>query len=148
MDILLSPIGWVRSDQNGPREDYWGEVFSEIVPDTARFLPDALEGLSEFSPIEVLFHLHGVNENSVVKGRRHPRGNVNWPEVGIFALRAKARPNRIAATICRLISVGGLTLRVQGLDAMNGSPVIDIKQSSLNSFPTELRFGSQNGRTK
>src|ERR1039458_3765370 len=86
-----------------------------------------MEGLSEFSHIEVLFHLHGVNESSVVKGRRHPRGNMKWPQVGIFAQRAKARPNRIAATICRLISVEELTLKAQGLDAVNGSPVIDIK---------------------
>jgi tRNA-Thr(GGU) m(6)t(6)A37 methyltransferase TsaA len=127
MDILLSPIGWVHSDENGPREDYWGEVVSEIVLDNATFSPNSLEGLSEFSHVEVLFHLHSVNESLIVKGRRHPRGNANWPEVGIFAQRAKARPNRIAATICRLISVEGLTLKVQGLDAMNGSPVIDIK---------------------
>jgi tRNA-Thr(GGU) m(6)t(6)A37 methyltransferase TsaA len=127
MDILLSPIGWVRSDENGPREDYWGEIVSDIVLDREHFSPDALKGLSEFSHIEVLFHLHGVEESSLVKGSRHPRGNANWPEVGIFAQRAKARPNRIAATICRLISVEGLTVRVQGLDARNGSPVIDIK---------------------
>jgi len=56
-----------------------------------------------------------------------PRGNANWPEVGIFAQRAKARPNRIAATICRLLSVQDLTLTVQGLDALDGSPVLDIK---------------------
>jgi tRNA-Thr(GGU) m(6)t(6)A37 methyltransferase TsaA len=127
MDIHLSPIGWVRSEESGPREDYWGEVVSEIVLDHASFLPEAMEGLSEFSHIEVLFHLHGVNESSVVKGRRHPRGNMKWPQVGIFAQRAKARPNRIAATICRLISVEELTLKAQGLDAVNGSPVIDIK---------------------
>jgi tRNA-Thr(GGU) m(6)t(6)A37 methyltransferase TsaA len=127
MDILLSPIGWVRSSEKGPREDYWCEVVSEIVLDRATFSPKALDGLSEFSHVEVLFHLHGVDESSVITGRRHPRGNVQWPEVGIFAQRAKSQPNRIAATICRLVSVEGLTLQVQGLDAMNGSPVIDIK---------------------
>ena len=47
--------------------------------------------------------------------------------VGIFAQRAKSRPNRIAATICRLLSVQGVTLIVQGLDALDGSPVLDIK---------------------
>ena len=127
MDILLSPIGYVRSDENGPREDYWGDVVSEIVLDRDTFLPEALDGLSEFSHVEVLFHLHGVKESSVISGRRHPRGNVKWPEVGIFAQRAKSRPNRIAATICRLLSVQGLTLKVQGLDALDGSPVLDIK---------------------
>ena len=99
MDILLSPIGWVRSSVKDPREDYWGEVVSEIVLDRDSFSPEALDGLSEFSHVEVLFHLHGVDESSVITGRRHPRGNVQWPEVGIFAQRAKRRPNRIAATI-------------------------------------------------
>jgi tRNA (adenine37-N6)-methyltransferase len=126
MDIL-SPIGWVRSSEKGPREDGWGEVVSEIVLDRDTFSPVALDGLSEFSDVEVLFHLHGVSANSVVTGRRHPRGNVQWPEVGIFAQRAKSRPNRIAATICRLLSVQDLTLTVQGLDALDGSPVLDIK---------------------
>jgi tRNA (Thr-GGU) A37 N-methylase len=59
MDIHLSPIGWVRSEENGPREDYWGEVISEIVLDHASFLPTALEGLSEFSHIEVLDAVNG-----------------------------------------------------------------------------------------
>jgi tRNA (Thr-GGU) A37 N-methylase len=101
--------------------------FSEIRLDDSRFGPDALDGLTEFSHVEVLFYLHGVNESSVVSGHRHPRSNPNWPQVGIFAQRGKARPNRIAVTICRLISVQGLTLRVQGLDAFDGSPVLDIK---------------------
>lgn len=127
MDILLSPIGWVRSSEKGLREDGWGEVVSEIVLDRDTFSPVALDGLSEFSHVEVLFHLHGVSANSVVAGRRHPRGNVQWPDVGIFAQRAKSRPNRIAATICRLLSIQDLTLKVQGLDALDGSPVLDIK---------------------
>jgi tRNA (adenine37-N6)-methyltransferase len=131
MDIVLHPVGWVHSSEHisdqGSREDYWGDVVSEIHLDEKTFTPDALEGLSEFSHVEVLFYLHGVSETSVVSGRRHPRSNPNWPQVGIFAQRGKARPNRIAATVCRLLSVEGLTLKVQGLDAFNGSPVLDIK---------------------
>lgn len=127
MDIVLSPIGWVRSSEKGQREDYWGEVVSEIVLDRNSFSPEALDGLSEFSHVEVLFHFHGVEESSVITGRRHPRGDVQWPEVGIFAQRAKRRPNRIAATICRLLCLQDLTLTVQGLDAFDGSPVLDIK---------------------
>jgi tRNA (adenine37-N6)-methyltransferase len=135
MDILLSPIGWVRSNEKGQREDYWGEVVSEIVLDRDTFSPEVLDGLSEFSHVEVLFHLHGVDESSVITGRRHPRGNVQWPEVGIFAQRAKRRPNRIAATICRLLSVRDLRLTVQGLDALDGSPVLDIKPVFAEFLP-------------
>lgn len=126
MDIVLHPIAFVHSPVTGPREDYWGEVVSEIRLED-RFAPDALEGLEGFSHIEVLFHFHGVSEDKVISGSRHPRGNPEWPEVGIFAQRAKARPNRLAATICELLSVGGRTLKVKGLDALDGSPVVDIK---------------------
>ena len=75
----------------------------------------------------MLYHFHRVEESAVVTGRRHPRGNKNWPEVGVFAQRVKSRPNQIGATICRLVSVAGRTIRVQGLDALDGSPVLDIK---------------------
>ncbi len=135
MDIVLSPIGWVRSSEKGSREDGWGEVVSKIVLDRDTFSPVALDGLSEFSHVEVLFHLHGVDESSVITGRRHPRGNVQWPEVGIFAQRAKRRPNRIAATVCRLLSLHDLTLTVQGLDALDGSPVLDIKPVFAEFLP-------------
>jgi tRNA-Thr(GGU) m(6)t(6)A37 methyltransferase TsaA len=127
MDIVLRPVGWVHSSEHASREDYWGDIVSEIRLDESRFTSDALQGISEFSHVEVLFYLHGVSEDSVVSGRRHPRSNPKWPQVGIFAQRGKARPNRIAATVCRLLSVQGLTLKVQGLDAFDGSPVLDIK---------------------
>lgn len=135
MNIVLFAVGWVYSSEDGPREDYWGDVVSEIRLDESRYSSHALEGLAEFSHVEVLFHLHGVGEASVVKGRRHPRGNANWPQVGIFAQRAKARPNRIAATICQLVSVQGLTIKVKGLDALNGSPVLDIKPVFAEFIP-------------
>jgi tRNA (adenine37-N6)-methyltransferase len=131
MDIILHPIGWVHSSEHASekasREDYWGDIVSEIRLDESNFTSEALDGLAEFSHVEVLFYLHGVSDASVVTGRRHPRNNPKWPQVGIFAQRGKARPNRIAATICRLISVEGLTVKVQGLDAFDGSPILDIK---------------------
>jgi tRNA-Thr(GGU) m(6)t(6)A37 methyltransferase TsaA len=139
MDIVLQPIGWIHCSGNGPsinspKEDYWGDVTSEIRL-ASHFSSDALAGLGEFSHIEVLFYLHRVEEASVVMGSRHPRGNPDWPVVGIFAQRAKARPNRIAATICRLLSVEGMVLRVRGLDALSGSPVLDIKPVFAEFLP-------------
>lgn len=135
MKIILHPVGWVHSPEKALREDYWGDVVSEIRLDESRFTPDALDGLTEFSHVEVLFCFHGVNDASVVSGRRHPRSNPNWPQVGIFAQRGKARPNRIAATVCRLLSVQSLTLKVQGLDAFDGSPVLDIKPVFVEFTP-------------
>ena len=58
---------------------------------------------------------------------RHPRGNRDWPEVGIFAQRAKDRPNRLGVTVCRILEVMDSTVRVAGLDAIDGTPVVDIK---------------------
>jgi tRNA (Thr-GGU) A37 N-methylase len=60
-------------------------------------------------------------------GARHPRNRLDWPKVGIFAQRGKNRPNRIGVTICRLLSVRGLSLEVADLDAIDGTPVLDIK---------------------
>ena len=127
MDIVLRPVGWVHSSEHSSREDFWGDVISEIRLDESRFASDALEGLAEFSTLRRFSTLHGVSEASVVSGLRHPRSNPKWPQVGIFAQRGKARPNRFAATVCQLLSVQGLTLKVQGLDAFDGSPVLDIK---------------------
>ncbi len=93
----------------------------------ARFSPDALAGLGVFSHIEVVFHFDKVAESEIHTGARRPRGNPDWPAVGIFAQRGKARPNRIGVSVCRLLSVKGLRLTVRGQDAIDGTPVLDIK---------------------
>jgi tRNA (Thr-GGU) A37 N-methylase len=81
-----------------------------------------------------------VEPDEVERAARHPRNNHEWPRVGIFAQRGKNRPNRIGTTICRIIKVEGSTLKVQGLDAIDGSPVLDIK-------PWVAEFGPR-GSTK
>jgi tRNA (Thr-GGU) A37 N-methylase len=68
-----------------------------------------------------------VDPQKVERGARHPRNNREWPRVGIFAQRGKNRPNRIGTTICRVDHVEGLRLHVTGLDAIDGTPVLDIK---------------------
>ncbi|MDQ1812153.1 TrmO family methyltransferase [Massilia sp. CCM 9210] len=73
------------------------------------------------------YHLHRVPLEEIERGARHPRGRADWPNVGILAQRAKARPNLIGLARCQLLSVDGRTLRVRGLDAVDGSPVPDIK---------------------
>jgi tRNA (Thr-GGU) A37 N-methylase len=76
-----------------------------------------------------------VGEDDVVTGVRHPRGRADWPRVGILAQRGKNRPNRIGATICRIVGVEGRVLRVSGLDAIDGTPVIDIKPVMSGFLP-------------
>ena len=123
----LIPIGTVHSPVAQPVDDVWGGVTSRIDLDASRFTADCLLGLADFSHIEVVFLFHQVRESDITTGSRHPRNRPDWPKVGIFAQRGKNRPNRIGVTICRLLSVENLSLDVLGLDAIDGTPVLDIK---------------------
>lgn len=139
--IVMTPIGTVRSKVGAEKEDFWGDSESIIELDPAALTPEALDGLSEFSHIEVLFHFHHFPEAGIVTRQRHPRENPHWPKVGIFAQRGKARPNRMGATICRLLGIDGLRLRVSSLDAFDGTPVLDIKPVMAEFIPekSEIR---------
>lgn len=123
----MNPIGLVHSPIEKPIDDVWGQTRSRIDLDASRFTPDCLLGLDDFSHVEVVFLFHLVPESAIESGARHPRERMDWPQVGIFAQRGKNRPNRIGVTVCRLLSVANLSLEVAGLDAINGTPVLDIK---------------------
>jgi tRNA-Thr(GGU) m(6)t(6)A37 methyltransferase TsaA len=124
--IILVPVGRVRNARREPIDDGWDAVDSRIELD-ARFGADALAGLDAFSHVEVLYAFHLVAETAVHTGARHPRGRIDWPRVGIFAQRGKDRPNRLGLCVCPLLAVDGTTLTVRGLDAVDGTPVLDIK---------------------
>jgi tRNA (adenine37-N6)-methyltransferase len=85
----------------------------------------------------VIFLFEQVGDDQITTTARHPRGNPDWPRVGIFAQRGKNRPNRLGVTICRIISVDGLELAVEGLDAIDGTPVLDIKPVMAGFLPRE-----------
>jgi tRNA-Thr(GGU) m(6)t(6)A37 methyltransferase TsaA len=125
--VSLVPIGRVQGGRREPVDDDWGDVTAAIRLDPAQFGPDALAGLSEFSHLEVVYLFHLVDPVTVERGARRPRGNPAWPEVGVFAQRAKRRPNRLGVSRCELLAVDGLALHVRGLDAVHGTPVLDIK---------------------
>ncbi len=120
-------IGWVRGGRTEPVDDAWGAVTSTIELDGAQLDPEAVRGLAGFSHVEVVFVFDRVAEASVCRGARRPRGNPAWPEVGILAQRARDRPNRIGTTVCRLVAVDPGRLTVIGLDAVDGTPVVDVK---------------------
>jgi tRNA-Thr(GGU) m(6)t(6)A37 methyltransferase TsaA len=126
-EIVLSPVGVVRSPIENPVDDVWGGVMAVIELDAGAVGPQASKGLEEFSHIEVLFHMHRVSPDRIETNARHPRGRLEWPAVGIFAQRGRVRPNRVGASICRLVKVEGLRLTVLDLDAIDGTPVIDVK---------------------
>jgi tRNA (adenine37-N6)-methyltransferase len=124
--VELEPIGRVSSPRTQPLDDDWDAVTATVTLDD-RFSPDSLRGLDEFSHVEVVYLFDRVDPAGVQTGARRPRGNPDWPEVGIFAQRAKGRPNRIGVSVCRLLAVEGRTLTVQALDAIDGTPVLDVK---------------------
>ena len=131
----VEAIGTVVGGRGDAFDDGWGDVEATIALDAGRFGPEVVAGLDAFSHIEVVFLFHLVDEQTINLGARHPRNNPDWPLVGIFAQRAKARPNRIGVTTCELLGVDGLDLRVRGLDAVDGTPVVDIKPYVVEFAP-------------
>jgi len=125
--IAFIPVGAVRSTRTKPADDNWDAEQARVELDSAQFTSEALAGLAEFSHVEIIFFMNQVESGNVEKSARHPRNNPDWPKVGIFAQRGKNRPNQIGVTICRILKVEGLTVHVEGLDAIDGSPVLDIK---------------------
>ena len=132
--IAIRPIGRVRSTRVATGDDGWDAEQASIELDDA-FEPDALAGLETFSHAEIFFVFDRVAEDAVERGARHPRGNPDWPRVGIFAQRGKDRPNRLGATIVEIVSRSGRTLVVRGLDAVDGTPVVDIKPVMAEFLP-------------
>jgi len=136
MSFVVEPIGYVHAARPHAEDDLWGneEARIELVP---AFSAAALQGLAEFSHAEVLFVFHQVEEDKIVSGARHPRNNPDWPLVGIFAQRGKNRPNRIGSTICRILRVQDASLIVAELDAIDGTPVLDIKPVMQEFLPRQ-----------
>jgi tRNA-Thr(GGU) m(6)t(6)A37 methyltransferase TsaA len=135
---VVEPVGVVCSDRTDPRDtDHWGSVVSTIRIDE-RFPTDCLLGLEEFSHVEVLFVFDRAQEHDEYHARP-ARGRADLPAVGVFAGRGPRRPNRIGATICQVLSAEGRVLTVRGLDAVDGTPVIDIKPVLTQFLPTGVR---------
>ncbi|WP_300391107.1 SAM-dependent methyltransferase [Henriciella sp.] len=126
-NFTLQPVGTVRSDRHEPIDDGWDAIAAHIEIDAEQFGPEALYGLDGFSHASVIFLFDRVPEEEIERGARHPRGNKDWPQIGIFAQRGKNRPNRLGHTICRILRVEGLHIYLEGLDAIDGTPVLDIK---------------------
>jgi tRNA (adenine37-N6)-methyltransferase len=136
MKIELEPVATVRSPRNQLRDDGWGGLESQIVLDD-RFEADAFDGIESFSHAEILFYFDRVDPAKVVAGARHPRNNREWPAVGIFAQRGKNRPNRIGSTIVRVLRREGRVLHVAELDAVDGTPVLDVKPVLREFLPRQ-----------
>ena len=124
--LPIDPIGSVRGGRRAMTDDGWGSIRAAIELDE-RFTPEAVEGLDAFSHVVVVFQFHRVTERQIETAARHPRENPDWPRVGIFAQRGSPRPNRIGVSVCKILRVDGTRIEVEGLDAVNGSPVLDLQ---------------------
>lgn len=123
MPVCMEPIGYVVNDVTSAVDCGWAEVASKIV--IKEHLAPALSGLGDFSHLLVVFWMHQAKSPAVL--RRKPQGREDMPEVGLFSQRSKHRPNPIGITAVALVKVSGNEIVVRGLDAINGTPVLDIK---------------------
>ena len=121
----MERIGVVCNDVTEPVDHGWARVVSEVVLNEG--LADGLDGIDAFSHVLILFWMHRAAEAEPVRMRRHPQGREDMPEVGIFAQRARHRPNPIGVTAVELLRRDKNRLVVRGLDAINGTPVLDVK---------------------
>ncbi|WP_159943324.1 MULTISPECIES: SAM-dependent methyltransferase [unclassified Nocardiopsis] len=125
MEITLTPVATVVGGRTEVADDYWGGVRS-IIRLNEDLPVSTLKGLDEFSHIQVVWRFSQGSEADVHLGARHPRGNTDWPETGTFVHRNHRRPARIAISQPRLLRIEGHDLHVEDLDAVDGTPVLDI----------------------
>lgn len=123
--IRLEPVGYVESAATEKVDEQWGAVQSRIV--LREEYRGGLVGLAEFSHALVLTFLHQAKFDPARHLQRHPQGRADLPLVGIFSQRAKDRPNPIGVTAVKILAVDENSVTVQGLDAIHGTPVLDVK---------------------
>ena len=125
MEIRLEQIGVVNNSVEHKKDKSWGENISEIILDES--LSDGLDGLLDFSHAIIIYYLDKAKFIKEKHLRRRPQNREDMPLVGIFSQRGKDRPNHIGITAVQVVSVDNNILKVKGLDAINGTPVLDIK---------------------
>lgn len=130
--VVVKPIGVVRSPVKEPRMGGWESLESTIVVQDR--WADALDGLEAFSHIVVVYWMHLVSEERrETTTHVHPRGDPQIPLQGVFATRSPVRPNPIGLRVVALLERRGNVLRVRGLDAIDGTPVLDLKPYLFDS---------------
>ncbi|WP_040864350.1 SAM-dependent methyltransferase [Nocardia exalbida] len=123
----VAPVAHVVGGRREPTDDHWGGTETIIRVDDPRFTEESVQGLEEFSHLEIVFRFHLIDPTDLHFGARSARDNPEWPKVGIFGHRNMRRINWLGVSRCRLLRVDGLDLHVAELDAVDGTPVLDIK---------------------
>src|SRR5690606_1692652 len=125
--IEMTPLARVVGGRTEPTDDYWGGTRAIIRIDPDLFPPATTKGLADFSHLEIAFFFALTDLADINPGARRPRDNPDWPEVGVFGHRNMRRRNWLGISRCRVVEVDGLDLHVEDLDAVDGTPVLDIK---------------------
>jgi tRNA (Thr-GGU) A37 N-methylase len=134
MNLSVRAVAYIHNERSEALDDNWNDIVSTV--ELGADVPsEALNGLSEFSHVEIVFFADWADDVPPAPWHRHPRGNENWPDVGVFAQRNKDRPNRILLTTVEIEEVGERFVRVRGLDGIDGTPVLDIKPVFRWSVP-------------
>jgi tRNA-Thr(GGU) m(6)t(6)A37 methyltransferase TsaA len=121
----ITPIGVIRSPRTELTNECWGDITARIELDPQIFQTGATSGLADYSHVEVVYAFHLSARTCTAD--QHPRHNPAWPRTGILAQRAPNRPNHLGVTVCELVDVDTFSLTVRGLDALDGSPLLDVK---------------------
>jgi len=135
MTIEIQPVAYVTNNRETPEDDDWGAVTS-VIELADHIATEALDRITDFSHLEIIYHFHLVPESKAIARSRHPRNNKDWPVVGTFGQRNKSRPNRIGITTVKLVQHNDRKITVLGLDAIHGTPVIDIKPVMQEFLPS------------
>jgi len=123
-NITIKPIAFVRNNRKTPIDDNWGTIISEI--ELVDLLPiECFDGIENFSHLEIIYYFH--KSKKTILGSQHPRENIKFPKTGIFAQRKKDRPNHLGLCTVNLIKREGRVLFVSNFDAIDQTPIIDIK---------------------
>ncbi|MGE7946684.1 tRNA (N6-threonylcarbamoyladenosine(37)-N6)-methyltransferase TrmO [Lysinibacillus sp. NPDC093688] len=130
----IKPIAVVSNSRKMIEDDNWGDVISTIKL-TKDIHESSLKGIDDFSHLEIIFYFDKVVDEKIQYEARHPRNNKDYPKVGIFAQRGKNRPNKIGVTVVELLELKERIIIVRGLDAIDGTPIIDIKPVMKEFLP-------------
>jgi len=134
--ITLKPVGYVKTKAVGD------EVKNKKIVSEIHIRPElsgALDGITEYSHLYVLFWLHEISDEKRMTLKVQPRGRTDMPFTGVFAVRTNLRPNPIGLTLVKLLGVESNVLTVRGLDAFNETPVLDIKPYDFWDVAKEVR---------
>lgn len=124
-NIVMNPIGYVKNNVENRKDVSWGEDVSSIMLNEEYY--GGLKGLEEFTHVTIIYYLHKAKFDSEKHLQRRPQNREDMPLVGIFSQRGKDRPNQIGMTSVQIVSVSENCLTVKGLDAIDGTPILDIK---------------------